>query len=543
MGRRTSRQWLAGLAAVTMLTAACGGDDSSDGGGTDTGTGEPTGGSFSLQLGEPSFLTPTSNCYESECAHVVSTINTGLLTVDPETSEQKLDIAESIESPDGKVWTVKLKDGWTFHNGEPITAQSFLDAWNYAAYGPNATQVGFFFSPVEGYDEMQGDNPKAKELSGVTAVDDTTIEITLSEPFSQWPLVMSYLPAFAPVAQDCLDDLKACNEEPIGSGPYQMAGPWEHNDVITVERYEDYQGEDVGNADTIEFKIYSSLAVAFRDWQAGNLDITTPDPTQVPQAEALAGDRLVRVDSGTYTYLGFPLYLEEFQDLRIRQALSLSIDRETIVDKVYNGLYEPAGDVIAPFVPGSRTDACEFCVYDPEQAKALYDEAGGLPNDEVTIWFNNDGGYEQFIQAVGNGWRNDLGLEYSLESQPFTPYLAALGEVGDGPINGPWRLGWGPDYPSPENYLDPIYGEGTVNYFGWSGPAQQEFLDLVAEGDAAASVEEGIPSYQAAADIVLEELPAIPLWFGVTSIVYSENVDNVGYDPLRDIPLTEVTVN
>ncbi len=540
MGRRTSRRLVAGLAAVTLLTAACGGGD--DGGSSsDGGEGSaPTGGSFSAQIGEPSFMAPTANCYESECSQVLSMLYTGLLRIDPETSEQVLDVAESIESEDGLVWTIKLNEGWKFHNGEPVDAEAFVRAWNYSAYGPNATQTGFFFSPVEGYDDLQGEKPKAEEMSGLKAVDDTTIEVTLSEAFSQWPLVMSYTPAFAPMAQECLDDIKACNETPIGNGPYQISGSWEHNKGITVERYDDYQGEDVGNADQIEFKIYGNPATAFRDWQAGNLDIVSPDPTQVPQAEALAGDRVVQVDSGSFAYFGFPFYEEAFQDIRIRQALSLAIDRQTIIDRVLNGLYSPAGDVIAPFVPGSRTDACQYCKYDPEEAKRLYDEAGGIPGDTVNIWFNNDGGHEQWVQAMANGWRTDLGLDYEFKSQPFTPYLAALGE---GKADGPYRLGWLPDYPSPENYLDPIYGEGSSNYGQWSGPAHEEFLDLVAEGDAAASVEEGIGSYQAAADVVLEELPVIPLWFGQTFIVYSENVDNVGYSPLEQVLLDEVTVN
>ncbi len=539
MGRRTSRRWLAGLAAITMLTTACGGDDS--GGDTgDDGAAAPTGGSFSVALAEPSFLAPMSQCYESNCSQIISNVWTGLLRIDSETSEQVLDVAESIESPDGKVWTIKLKEGFSFHNGEPVDADSFIRAWNYSAYGPNATQVGFFFSPVEGYDDLQGEKPKAEEMSGLKAVDDMTIEVTLSESFSQWPLVMSYTPAFAPIAQECLDDLKACNEEPIGNGPYQMAEPWKHNDSITLKRFEDYTGDNAGNADEITIELYANPATAFRDWQAGNVDLVEPDPTQVPQARALAGERVVEVDDGSFSYLGFPFYEEEFSDIRIRQALSLAIDRETITDKIYNGLRVPASDVIAPFVPGSRTDACQYCTYDPEEAKRLYDEAGGIPGDEVTIWFNNDGGHEQWVQAMANGWRNILGLDYQLESQPFTPYLATLGK---GAVDGPYRLGWLPDYPSPENYLDPIYGEGTSNYGQWSGPAQEKFFDLVAEGDAAESVEEGIPSYQAAADVILEELPVAPLWFGIQFMVYSENIDNVTYSPLDQIVLTDITVN
>ncbi len=536
MRRRTSVRWLAATAAVTMVTAACGGDDGDTG---DEGGSAPTGGSFSVQNTEPSFLAPTSQCYESGCSQVLTLINTGLLRIDPETSEQIYDHAESIESDDSKLWTVTLKEGWEFHNGEPVNAESYIRAWNESAYGPNATQTGFFFSPVEGYDDLQGKDPQETEMSGLVAVDDYTIEITLSEAFSQWPLVMSYTPAFAPIAEECQDDLRACNEEPIGMGPYQMAGPWQHNQSITIERYDGYQGEDVGNADTIEFKIYGNPATAFRDWQAGNLDISDPDPSQVPTAMAEAGERVLQVDSGAFSYMGMPIFLEEFQDVRIRRALSLDIDRETIADKVYNGLVTPASDVIAPFVPGSRTDACQYCVYDPEEAKRLYDEAGGLPNDEVTIWFNNDGGHEQWIQAVANTWRNDLGLSYELESQPFTPYLATVGAQKH---NGPYRLSWIPDYPSPENYLDPLYGEGSSNYGEWSGPARDEFLRLVAEGDAAATVDEGIPSYQDAADVILEELPVIPLWFSDQFLVYSENVGNVKYSPLDQILLDEVTV-
>jgi ABC-type oligopeptide transport system substrate-binding subunit len=529
------------MATVAMIATACSGSDDGDTSSTSSGSGG-TGGEFSTSLGsDPSFLAPTAQCYESTCSQVLDVLYTGLVSVDPETSEQEFRAAESIDSPDGKVWTIKLRPGQKFHNGEPVDAESYLRAWNYSAYGPNATQTGFFFSPVEGYDDLQGEKPKSKEMSGLKAVDDTTIEVTLTEPFSQWPLVMSYTPAFAPVAQECFDDIKACNEQPIGNGPYQMAGKWKHSQSITVAKWDDYAGDDPANADTIEFLMYSDLKTAYRDWEAGNLDlIDAVDPSQVPQAQAAAGERFLSVDNGYYGYLGFPLFDPAYQDVRIRQALSMAIDRQTIVDRVLNGLAAPATDVIAPFVTGSRDDACQYCEYDPEEAKRLFDEAGGLPDNTVHLWFNNDGGHEAIMQAVAEGWKNVLGVDYELESQPFTPYLETLDQAG---FDGPYRLAWIPDYPSPENYLDPIYGEGSSNYGQWSGPAHDEFLKLVAEADSAPSIEEGIPTYQEAADVVLEELPVIPFYFGRTSIAYAENLDNVVYDPLRQILLGEVTVS
>ncbi|MBA2558573.1 MAG: ABC transporter substrate-binding protein, partial [Propionibacteriales bacterium] len=437
------------------------------------------------------------------------------------------------------VWTVKLNDGWTFHNGEPVDAESFVRAWNYAAYGPNATATGFFFAKVQGYDDLQGKNPKSKEMSGLKAIDDSTIQVTLNDPFSSWPLVMSVTATFAPMAKACLADIKACNSHPIGTGPYEISGKWEHNNNITVTKYADYAGDDAGSADEVEFKIYGDVATAFRDWQAGELDITRTDPSQVPQAQAAAGDRIVQLDDGYFGYLGFPLFDPAFQDIRIRRALSLAIDEDTIIEQVQNGLAVRAKDVISPFVPGSRDDACEYCRYDPEEAKKLFDEAGGLPDNKITIWYNNDGGHQQIMEAIGNGWHNVLGLDLEYKAEPFTPYLAALDAQK---FDGPYRLAWGPDYPSPENYLDPVYGSGSTNYGKWEGPEHDKFLKLIEQGNAAPTIEDGISSYQAAADVVLDEMVVIPLYFRQSFIVYSQTVDNVTFDPFRQVPVNEVTV-
>lgn len=541
------------LTLALALTACSAESDSSSGdsgsessssseGGESAGT---AGGTFSVSSSEPEAFAPTSNCYSSDCSQIINAVFTGLLKVDPETSEPIYTGAESFESEDGQNWTITLKDGFTFHNGEPVDAESYVRAWNYAANGANATQLGFFFSKVEGYDDLQGENPKAEEMSGLTVVDDLTFEVALTEPFSQFPLTMSYTPAAAPMAQACMDDIKACNEEPIGNGPYQFAEAWNHNQSITLEKYADYADEETaGLADGMEFKIYADLSTAFRDFQGGNLDIVIPDPSQIPQARAQYADSLLEVDSGSFAYFGFPFYEPDFQKPEIRQALSLAIDRQSIIDNVLQGRFIPATDVISPFVPGSRDDACEFCVYDPEQAKELWDGAGGVEGNEISIWFNNDGGHEQWVKAMAQGWQQDLGVDFTFKSQPFTPYLKALGTQSE--VDGPYRLGWLPDYPSPQNYLDPLYGEGSSNYGKWgvgdSAADQQEFLDLVDEGDAAATVEEGIPSYQAAADVVLDNMVVIPLWFGQTFYVMSENVDNVKYSPTDQLLLDEISV-
>jgi peptide/nickel transport system substrate-binding protein/oligopeptide transport system substrate-binding protein len=544
--RRTKRlsSFAVPVAAALILASCGGGSDEGDGGSNGSGGsgGGATGGSFSVSSSEPEAFAPTSGCYSSDCSQIINLVWTGLLSINPDTTEQELQMAESIDSEDGAKWTIKIKDGFKFHNGDPVTAESFVNAWNHTAYGPNATQLGFFFGKVKGYDDLQGEKPKAKEMSGLKAVDDTTIEVQLTKPFSQWPLVMSYTPAFAPMADECLKDVKACNEKPIGNGAYEFADSWKHNQSITLKKFADYPDEaTAGNADEIVFKIYGDLKTAYRDYQSGELDIVNSvDSTQQKQAEAQYPDQVLNTDSGSFAYFGFPLYEKAFQNIKIRQALSMSIDRQAIIDNVLNGLFEPAMDLIPGFVPGGRDDACEYCGYNPEEAKKLFDEAGGIPGNKISIWFNNDGGHEEWVQAMAQGWKQTLGIDFEFKSQPFTPYLNTLGTRSK--VDGPYRLGWLPDYPSPENYLDPLYGAGSSNYGDWKGAEHDQFLELVDKGNSAPTVDEGIADYQAAADVVLDNMVVIPLWYGQTFILSSTKVDNVGYSPLDQLLLKDVSV-
>ena len=226
-------------AALVLGLAACGGgsEDDPEPGYRRQPTGS-AGGEYIAEVTEPSFLAPASNCYESECSAILDMINDPLVTTDFETGELEFDgLAESIEpNEDQTVWTVTLKEGRTFQNGEPVDAEAFARAWNYSANPKNAQATAGFMSRIQGAGE-------GKEMSGLSVVDERTFEVTLNGPFSQFGQMLSYAPAFAPMAQECLDDLKACNEQPIGTGPYMMDGPWQHDEAITVTKWADYAGD------------------------------------------------------------------------------------------------------------------------------------------------------------------------------------------------------------------------------------------------------------------------------------------------------------
>ncbi len=440
---RTRIRVSAVAAVFALVLTACGGGD------TDTDTrdpadpgGEPTGepgGTYSVELTEPTYLAPASNCYESECGAVLSVINDPLVDVGSEGELEFTGLAESIEADEEQtVWTVTLKPDLQFHNGEPVNADAFLRGWNYSQDPKNAQATAGFMARIVGAGE-------GATMKGIKKIDDLTFEVTLDGAFSQFGQQMSYGPAFAPLAEECLDDLKACNEKPIGTGPYQMDGKWKHDEKITVSKWADYAGEAPANADTIEFTMFTSPTAAFRDYQNGGVDVLGIAPEVYPEAKQQLGDEIIEQPTNTLTYLGFPTTEAPYDNVQFRQAMSLAIDREAITESILNGLADPSTDIVTPPLPGARDDACEYCQYDPERAQELLAESGvDVEGMTATYYFNADAGHDQWVEAAARQIQENLGIDYELQSTEWAQYLELLDKQE---FTGPFRLGWGMDYP------------------------------------------------------------------------------------------------
>ncbi len=541
MRRTASVRLAATVAALGMLAAACGGSDEDgdkNGDGTGTSTGA-AGGDLRIYSSEPAFLVPTAANDEPSIL-VIRQLYRGLVKYNAESGAPELDLAESIETEDNQTWTVTLKDGYTFTNGEPVDADSFLRAWNYAGNINNAQNNGYFMNRIEGFADMQKEKGTAPDatFSGLTKVDDMTFEIKLSEPFSGFESVLGYS-GFFPVAQECLDDFEACNEAPIGNGPYKIDGEWEHNVQIKLTRNDDYAGEDTGKADNLIYRIFDSVDTAYAAFQGGELDIMyTVPPNKLAEVKQNYADTSYQAPSDSFTYLGMPLYQKGFENKELRQAISLSIDRQAIIDAIFDGSFVPATGFVAPSFDGFREGVCQYCEYDPERAKELYEASGGF-DGELELWANGGAGHEEWLQAVGDGLENNLGLKYKLKVDitDFGQYL----ELADNhEFTGPFRLGWGPDYPVMETYLAPLYATGASS--NSSGYENSEFDDLIKQGDQAPSLEEAITFYQQAEDILGEDLPVIPMWFGLTTVVWGDNVEDMVYNTITDVEYGQTTI-
>jgi ABC-type transport system substrate-binding protein len=526
-----------GLSGAMVLSACGGGGDDSGSGGGGGGEG---GGTFTAYINEPKSPLVPGNTTESEGAKVIAALWTGLVGYSQDGEVEYTGVAESIESQDNQNWTIRLKDGWTFHDGTPVDAQSYVDAWNYTANPANAQDGGSYLSRIAGFQELQ--DGAAQTLSGLQVVDDRTFTVQLSAPFRLFPAVVGYN-SFDPLPDAFFQDPEGFGTRPIGNGPFQADSDYVPGQGITLTKYQDYAGEDAAQADGMEFIVYADQATAYTDAQDGNVDIVDVIPPDVIESARDAfGDGFIETEVSQITYLGFPTYEPRFADPRVRQAISMAVDRQAISDAIFSGTRTPADSFISPVVDGYREGSCEFCTFDPDRANQLLDEAGFDRSQPINLWFNAGGGHDAWMEAVGNQLRKNLGVDYKLQGNlDFAEYLPKGDQKG---FTGPFRLGWSMDYPSPQNYLEPLYSTqaqppaGSNSAF-YSNP---EFDKLVKQGNEASSNDEAIDFYQQAEDVLLEDMPVMPMFFGLEQTVWSDNVDNVVVDIFGRVDVAGVTV-
>jgi oligopeptide transport system substrate-binding protein len=534
----------AAVAALTLVTTGCGSDPSAPGPNTNA--------VISISIAEPQHLIP-SNTNETSGGEVNNALWTGLVDFDA-SNKPVMAAAESIASPDKKVWTIKLRSGWTFHNGEKVTSDAYINAWNHGAYGPNAMNNNYFFSllGIQGYAALnpadpdgagaqKAPTPTTNKLTGLAKVDETTFTVTLDAPFADFPAVMGYtafypLPAAAWESDGVLK--KEFEDAPIGNGPFKIKGTWEHDSKIEVERYDAYAGAKPKIAGVV-FKIYQNTEAAYADLLGGQLDIIDSIPTSsLASAKADLGERYIQKPSSTFQFVAFPTFDPTFAKAEVRRAISMAINRDEIIQSVFKNSQRSADAFVSPVVAGYRKGSCGVaCTFDAAAAKAAYDAAGGPKTLKIT--YNADGNHKDWVDATCNQLKTNLGLTECVGA-PEPKFADLLTKVRAKQPVGMFRLGWVMDYPSMGNYLGPLYSTGgSSNYYGYSNP---QFDQLVKEGDTAATPEEAIAKYQAAEEILIKDMPVIPLRFGADNAGISTRIKNFDLDAFSRTVLTDIEV-
>jgi oligopeptide transport system substrate-binding protein len=532
----------AALTAIALVATACGGGGTAPQPGSEASG--KAGGEITVYGCTPQNPLIPGNTNEACGSYVVVPITAKLIRYNVENASPINDIAESIETKDNKLFTIKLKP-YKFHDGTEVKAKNFVDAWNYTAYAPNGQGNSYFFGPVEGYADTQCPDadckqaPKAKTMTGLKVVDDKTFTIKTSEPVSNLPVRLGYN-AFAPLPDSFFADPKAYEAKPIGAGPFKLESKTNTEFVLT--KFADYGGDPKPSIDKVTLRIYQDSPAAYADVVANNLDYLDTMPPDQLVGEAFKDDlpdRWLQREAGRFTSVTFSPWDPQMKDnVALRQALSMAIDRNLIADKVFNGTVTPATGWVSPVVDGYKPGACgDYCVFDAAKAKAAYDAAGGYKGT-LTMTYNADNAINKaYSEAICNSIKNAVGAD--CRAVPTVDFATFQNKLDAKELKGMFRSGWVMDYPSIENFLVPLYGKGAIGGGGsnYSEHNNPEFEKLITEAAAAKTTDEANTLYQQAELLLAKDMPVAPLWYPKTTVGFSDKVTNVKVDAFEQLDL------
>ncbi|MFF6810245.1 ABC transporter substrate-binding protein [Streptomyces sp. NPDC012403] len=526
----THARWAVCAVAVALAATACGSEGS---GGSDAGA------VLSASWGDPQNPLEPANTNEVQGGKVLDMIFRGLKRYDPVTGEARDMLAERIETSDSRNFRITVKDGWTFSNGEKVTARSFVDAWNYGASLRNNQRNAYFFGYIEGYDEVHpedGGKQSADTLSGLKVVDDRTFTVGLTQKFSTFPDTLGYN-AFAPLPRAFFDDHDAWVKKPVGNGPY-LVDSYTRGSQMALRTWNDYPGPDKARNGGVDLKVYTDSNTAYTDLMAGNLDLVDDVPAaQLKNVRNDLGDRYLNTPAGIIQTLAFPHYDDAWNkpgSEKVRKGLSMAIDREQITDTIFQRTRTPATDWTSPVLGkdgGFRKGLCgKACAYRPAEARKLIEEGGGLPGGKVTITFNADtGSHREWVNAVCNSINNALDDERACTAEPVGTFADFRGRITGREMSGPFRAGWQMDYPLIQNFLQPLYYTGASSNDGkWSN---EEFDDLVDRANRETDDAKAVGLFQQAEEVLRDHMAAIPLWYQNGSAGWSERLSGVRLNP------------
>ena len=530
-GGVTRRTFVKGGLAASALAAlaACGKNENAASGSGDSTVKATDGGTFKYYISDPVAIDPY-NLQESEGTQVGHVLFDSLVEWDWDKSDVKAKAAASWEiSDDNTVFTFHLKDA-KFHNGDPVTAESFKRGWQRLVDPSMATpgEIGYHLSPVMGYDEMASGS--AKEISGLTCPDDKTFVVTLSTPMADFLAVCCH-PGLAPVPQAAIDDPDSFLLAPIGNGPFMMDGKWESGQYINVKRFEDYYG-DKPALDAINFSIQKDPKTAYSELEAGNMDFCQMPTGRIQELTEKFGksvdgytispsrQALLGAEASVY-YLAVNLEDETMANKDLRHAISLAINRQNIVDTLFEGGREPADNVFPPIID-KKGGSWEFAEYDPEKAKQIIDEKG-LAGTTVTLSYNSGGGHEDIMSCIQADLQA-VGLTVEQDTKEWAAYLQGL---TDGTFQM-GRLGWIADYPTLDNFIYPnFYSTADNNYSRYANAEVDAAIDAAR---AIADEDERKDAYRAINKMIADDMPIIPIMFYCHAHVASDRVNELFYN-------------
>lgn len=555
--------WKKGLGAVLSVSAlglllvGCGASTGSTNNSSSNGTGASSskpveGGNIVIEETQGLRDLDPAVAYDTQSDEVTEQLYDQLVTYAPGANSTKIvpmDATSWTISPDGKTYTFTIRKGMTFWNGDPVTAQSFIDEIQRVATKSLGSGGEYFVENIVG--EQAFYNKKAKTISGLSAPNKYTLKIQLTQPNADELMVLA-MPFFSPV------DMKFINQygnktfdstKAMGDGPFELKSISSTQVVLTKNPnywMTDKYGNKLPYLNQVTINVNTNPTLIGEDFQKGNtafLGMAQAIPSNVfPTFENTPSLKklLTTQDQNSVYYLGLNNNIAPFNNKTVRQAMEYAIDKQAIV-KLFNGRGIVANQPLPPNVPGYEKNlpsAINY-TYDPTKAKALLKKAGINPSTypALTLYSSNDSDQLKEDQVIQSNLQA-LGFKVNLKATTWGTFLN-VAEAGKAQM---FELGWIQDYPSAGDFLM-LFQTNQAPVNNSSMYSNKQVDSWLAQAASTTNQTQRVQLYDKVVNQVMADAPWVPTYYPVAYFAV-QNWVHGWYDPstLMD-PLAHVWID
>ncbi|GAB6138238.1 peptide ABC transporter substrate-binding protein [Halanaerobaculum tunisiense] len=498
------------------------------------------GGTFQARLAsDPPTLDP-AHTTDTTSSRVIRNIFDGLVQYN-----EDLEVAPAIAKDwsvgdEGVEWTFQLREGAKFHNGREITAKDVVYSFTRLLDPETKSERAWLFERVEGAQAFQ--EGEADQVTGLEAVDEYTVKITLQEPFTPF-LSMLCMENASIVPKEAVQEKgEDFEQNPVGSGPFKFAS-WKHDNKVVLEKNEDYYVDNRPYLDEVNYRIITEGSSSFAEYEQGNIHVMIQGDIPSGQIDRVTDPKGEFADQYTLNnrlgiyYIGFNTQKEPFTNKKVRQALNYAVNKKVIASVVRDGLVKPATSILPPGMPGYNEDL-EGYPNDINKAKELLKEAGyedGLPGT-YELAYNTSKTHQNVAEAIQSNLKN-IGVDVELNNMDWGTYIQKV----DKGKTDMFRFGWIGDYPDPDNFLRVLFHSDNAGPGGNGAFYKNEEVDQMLEKAVKMKPgQERLDLYQKIEEQIMNDAPWIPVYYYSTPYLEKTFVNNYVFTPQVSLPLTNV---
>ncbi len=435
-------------------------------------------------------------------------------------------------SNDGKTLTFFLRDDVYWTDGKKLTAHDFEYSWKRLLNPATAAEYAYFLFDIENASEYNSGKLKDPDQVGVRATSESVLEVRLNKPVVYFPSITTFMVTF-PLRKDIIETHGDHWTDPghiVSNGPFELE-EWQHEYKIILKSNPRYYGSPPG-VDRIEAYVVREDTTALTLYETGDLDMVELPPVAIPHFQNSPEYRNVPLLRGYY--YGFNTGKAPFNDARVRRALAHAIDRSKI-PTILKGGEIPTASWIPKGMFGYNEKA--GAGFDPARARELLKQAGypegrGFPT--VTAVYNSDPVHRLISEFIQDQWKRHLNIQVEFDSQEWKVFLSGL-KLDPPPI---FRLGWGADFPDPDNFMNLFTSTSGNNHLRW---ANTKYDELVAEGAAETDPVKRQTIYDEAQSILtLKESPIISLFITTQNLLVKPYVEGLKLNSMELLYLKHV---